>query len=512
MYHSLLTRRYLLSKIMPLLAAAAVALCTAMVLVTWSVMGGFLVMLIGSGRTLTGDVVLGWPGTGFAHYEELCDRIEADPEVKAAAPMIETFGMLQVPGGKAQGVLIRGVDRRYADVSDYDAILWWRPLEKALRKDKARRDPRLSGSEMWPRLLENGRNLTRPNAKTGEIEPAVVPGIQVTGLTYREPEGYFIPDQVMSTTASGEREWTDVFLPRDGRVTLTVFPLDSQGRPYEPVSWQYPVANEFHSGLFDADERIVFANFEAVQKLLRMQAKAARPAPTQPTPGGESFATPTLEAKAEPARATHVVVRGKGNLDSAGATQLKLRIARIYDDFAKAHPGEVPNAMRIDLLTWEDLNRSFIDAVKNEISLLLFLFSLISLTAVVLVLAIFWSMVREKEQDIGVLRAIGASASGVAWLWVRYGLAIGLVGGLLGLGLSYALVNNINDIHDWLGRALGIVIWNPRTYYFSKIPDHVDPLHAAIVFTGGIVSCGVGALVPAVRAARMSPVKALRNE
>ena len=54
MYQALLTRRYLTSKVMPLLAAVAVTLCTAMVLIVWSVMGGFLGMLVASGRTLIG--------------------------------------------------------------------------------------------------------------------------------------------------------------------------------------------------------------------------------------------------------------------------------------------------------------------------------------------------------------------------------------------------------------------------------------------------------------------------
>jgi len=71
---------------------------------------------------------------------------------------------------------------------------------------------------------------------------------------------------------------------------------------------------------------------------------------------------------------------------------------------------------------------TLISAVKKEIGLLLVLFGFISLTAVFLVLAIFWSMVAEKTRDIGVLRAVGASRAGVAWLFVRYGLVIGIVG------------------------------------------------------------------------------------
>ena len=70
MYQLLLTRKYLTSKVMPLLAVAAVSLSVATVLVTWSVMGGFLKTLMSSGRGVMGDVVITWPNVGFAHYDD----------------------------------------------------------------------------------------------------------------------------------------------------------------------------------------------------------------------------------------------------------------------------------------------------------------------------------------------------------------------------------------------------------------------------------------------------------
>ena len=153
-----------------------------------------------------------------------------------------------------------------------------------------------------------------------------------------------------------------------------------------------------------------------------------------------------------------------------------------------------------------------INAVKKETALLLVLFMIISLVAVFLILAIFWSMVAEKTKDIGILRAVGASSFGVAGLWVAYGLAIGLVGSTLGLGLSWMIVHNINPIHEWLGRQLGIIIWDPQIYYFVNIPNEVEFDKALIVFVGGVISSTLGAFVPAVRAALMHPVRALRFE
>ena len=144
--------------------------------------------------------------------------------------------------------------------------------------------------------------------------------------------------------------------------------------------------------------------------------------------------------------------------------------------------------------------------------MVLFLLLFISFVAVFLILAIFWSMVSEKTKDIGVLRSIGAGRLGVAWLWLRYGVVIGLSGALLGSALAHVVVWNINPIHEWLGRALGLVIWDPSVYYFPEIPHEVIPWKAGVVLLGGVTFSVLGALIPAVKAARMDPVRALRFE
>lgn len=516
MYHALLTRRYLFTKVMPLLAALGVTLCTAMVLVTWSVMGGFLTTLIGSGRTLTGDVVITWSGAGFGYYQDLISRLEKDPQVAGAAPMIETFGILRTPDGRSLGVAFRGVEgRSFAKVSDYERILWWKHLDTPLAKDKKGEDPRVSANAApaFEAIYKQGLTLTQPDPRTGEAMPALVPGIEVTGLNDRTIEGFYIPDSPIIQSSSGDTRLSNDFLPLSGRVTVTVFPLDSQGRPIDAFSQSLPVANEFRTGMYDLDTRVVLVNIDVLQKMLKMNAVTAAPDAAQPA-GGDAFPDAGAPAaRDQPARVTTVVVKGHSqSSDPREAQHLKARVRDIYERFAKDHPRAVPPASRIFISTWEDINRQFIGAVRNEISLLLFLFCFVSLTAVFLVLAIFWSMVREKTPDIGVLRSLGAGRAGVAWLWVRYGVAIGVVGSVLGLGLAYAVVLNINPIHEWLGRQLGIVIWDPRVYYFTMIPNHVEPLNAVIVGAAGILSCGVGAFVPALRAAMMSPVRALRNE
>jgi len=519
-YQWLLIRRYLTSKIMPLLASLAVVLCTAMVLIVWSVMGGFLAKLVDSGRTLVGDVLISWPNSGFAYYDDLIDRLEKDELIAAAAPMIESYGLIGLPNGMSENVLIKGIDGpRYARVTEYKDSLWWKPIGKPLRKDIARADPRLKG-EQWPVMFDNGQRLTRRDPSTGQRRPAVVLGIELSGQNYRTPEGYFLPYQPMQRTPSGKVISQETFAPDNGFVNLSVAPRDSTGIAVDMQTRRFPVANEFYSGLFEIDHKTVLVELGALQKMLRMEAgKRLKDVKGRPfkvvkdsVTGIETAVTSTEEID-EPARVTTVLVRGKAE-SGAGedAQRLAERCRSIYDGFAKAHPGEVPDQFTISIRTWEDQNRTLITAVKKETGLVLFIFSFISMTAVFLVLAIFWSMVSEKTKDVGVLRSLGASRIGVAGLWLGYGLAIGIVGAALGGALAYTIVLNINPIHEWLGTHLGFYIWDPRVYYFTEIPSKVEPDKAKWVLAGGMLSSVVGALIPALRAAWLDPVKALRFE
>ncbi len=533
MYQALLTRRYLTSKVMPLLASLAVVLCVAMVLIVWSVMGGFLVRLMSQGRTLVGDVVISWPNTGFPHYEELTKDLESDPDVAAATPVIETFGLLSLPSGRTEYVVVKGIDPvGYAKVTEYEESLWWRPLDKPLPKDTGGRDWRTQAQfrALMTQAYQNGLSMTRRDPGSAEEKPAIVMGIEI-GDNYRDPAGFYVPWRTQHVGSDGRIQSEDILPIRDGVVKLFVLAMDSHGRVIEGDSLTLPIANEFHTGMFEVDNRTVLVPIRSLQARLKMgealKADASRPVgETEIGPDGQERIKRPRTIGTEPARTTAVFVRAKPGVE---ASDLRFKVAQVYDRFAKKHATEVPEAPLIStradgtrelvpfsgsmqIRTWEDLNATFINAVKKETGLVLFIFSFISLTAVFLVLAIFWSMISEKTKDVGVLRSMGASRTGVVTLWLGYGLAIGIVGSLLGGLLAYTIVSNINPIHDWMGSALGIKIWDPRIYYFTEIPSRVEPGKAIMVMAGGALSSVLGAVIPALRAGLLHPVKALRFE
>jgi lipoprotein-releasing system permease protein len=135
-----------------------------------------------------------------------------------------------------------------------------------------------------------------------------------------------------------------------------------------------------------------------------------------------------------------------------------------------------------------------------------------------LIFCIFYMIVVEKTKDIGIIKSVGSTSTGVAGIFLGYGLAIGIVGSMLGLLFGYLIVTYINEIHTWIGHVTEkltgepFYMWNPEVYAFDTIPNTMNPHEVFWIVLIAIASSVLGALVPAIRAARMNPVEALRWE
>src|SRR5690348_8621430 len=134
LYHALLTNRYLTSRVIPLIAVAAVALCVALVIVVVSVMTGFLNMVRDSGRKLMGDVVISCPVNGIPYYDKLIERLDHLPRAIAATPVVESWGLLKMPypdgpQKQTETVQIWGIEPvSFAKVTGYGDSLFWKTL------------------------------------------------------------------------------------------------------------------------------------------------------------------------------------------------------------------------------------------------------------------------------------------------------------------------------------------------------------------------------------------------
>ncbi|MBL1217177.1 MAG: ABC transporter permease [Planctomycetes bacterium] len=504
MYHALLTRRYLFRRVIPLLAMLSVALCVAMVIIVLSVMGGFLDMVRVSARQLIGDVAVSRPIIGFPYYEEMLSEITALPGVECAAPMIETYGLVKMPDGDVVSKAIFGIDTTsFSAVTTFSDALIWKPLSDDELKDVDDNDYRQPNvafldwdadykRQMLARFHDDALNLGQPDAKEGAVL-----GVEINPYNQRLQLGQY--------SVMHQRYWMPV-----NDITITVIPITERGAVATAESRKLPVFNEFFVGRFDVDSNYVFVPFKVLQSMLKMGPAQVETGEFERDANGDyvrdEFGDPIPILAAGPGRCTKIIIKAaQGQSDD----ELKEEVEQVCLEVMARHPKEIRNVF---VMTWEKQIERYLGAIKKETALVTTLFSIISTVSIFMVLAIFWTIVQQKTRDIGILRAVGASKFGVAWLFVRFGLALGILGAILGCALAYVIVWNINPIHTVVGEITGTYIWDPEVYYFSELPNEVNPTHAALIMCGGVVFAVLGSLIPGMRAAMIDPVTAIRYE
>ena len=162
--------------------------------------------------------------------------------------------------------------------------------------------------------------------------------------------------------------------------------------------------------------------------------------------------------------------------------------------------------------TWEKKQGALLSAISVEKGILNVLLFMIILVAGFGILAIFSMIVVEKTRDIGIMKALGASNGGVLKIFLSYGLLLGTVGSSVGTGIGILFTVYINEIEWGLSKLTGQTIFPRDTYYFDKIPTDIQTTSVLLVNVGAILIAVMFSVLPALRAAMLHPVRALRYE
>ena len=128
------------------------------------------------------------------------------------------------------------------------------------------------------------------------------------------------------------------------------------------------------------------------------------------------------------------------------------------------------------------------------------------------VVAICFMIVYQKTRDIGVLRTIGLSRSGVMGIFVTYGVVSAMVGVALGLTFGIFVLDHMEWVRQTLTGILGHDPFPMELYHLESVPHEVSPMVLLLIVAIAFVVSVLGSLYPAFRAARLNAVESLRYE
>jgi len=484
MYKLLLCWRYLRTRYLAMVCIVSVMLGVATLIVVNSVMAGFSTKLRDRLHGLLSDVIVeAIDFEGFPDAEGHMRRIRESPigqHIAAMSPTVEMFAMLQysihTPYRDAtvtKPVRLIGIDpATRSEVGPFAQFI--------VDKNGKRIPPRFDLDE------ESLKRLHRPYLPTPpEAPPASAladpnqppPPADWEDRPVKKPCGALVGFAIASFRSPAIDEhnqpipgqYKDVFMLEPGdELTLSTVSINLGAKGVLPVQDRFYVAGYFKSEMTESDSNYIFVPLDYLQKMRVMDD-----------------------------RVTSIEIRLK---DYSKATEVVEYLRRML-------PGS-----SYQVHTWEEKQGVLLSAIDIERGILNVLLFMIVGVAGFSILAIFSMIVIEKTRDIGILKALGASNRGILFIFLGYGLLLGTVGAGLGTGLGLTITHYLNEIEKIITAVTGAEIFRREIYYFDEIPTYVKPATVALLNIGSIAIAVVFSVLPALRAALLHPVRALRYE
>ncbi len=513
MYKLLLCLRYLRTRYIALVCIISVMLGVATMIVVNSVMAGFTNEMQVRLNGMLGDLIVesrSMDGVPDAARHMAKIRQLAGSQIVGISPTVHVPSLMYIEVG-GRGPLVKqvtlvGIDEAtYASVSQFGQYLQHPDNRQQL--DFQLRD---GGYDVFDHQVDDPQS-TQPRTQMRDA-----------GWPYRRYKA-MLAAQRQPPIQTKQAQTKQDPLPQAEPPTNPFGNPDKEkeGRDFNP-------AIEQHAGVVLGIGLCSYRSTDGTDHFVALpgdDVKVSFPKASMPPEAISEFYTIVdfYESKMSEYDANVVFVPIRSLQESRGMFDPETRIGRFTSIQIKLRPDADANEVR-DLLrnnfpaqlymvsTWRDKQGPLLAAVEMETNVLNLLLFMIIAVAGFGILAIFYMIVVEKTRDIGILKSLGASGRGIMAIFLGYGLSLGIVGSGVGLAIGLAFVANINRIADLLGRITGRPVFDPSMYYFQKIPTVVDPKTVAWIVFGAVSIAVLASIMPARRAARLHPVKALNYE
>ena len=162
------------------------------------------------------------------------------------------------------------------------------------------------------------------------------------------------------------------------------------------------------------------------------------------------------------------------------------------------------------LVDWRRRNTTFFNALQVQRNVMFVILTMIVLVAALNIVSGLIMLVKDKGEDIAILRTMGASHGAIMRVFLITGAAIGVVGTLTGVIVGLVISRNIESLERFLSWLTNTNLFPRELYFLSKLPAEIAFRETIAVVIMALTLSFLATLYPSWRAARLDPVDALR--
>ena len=167
----------------------------------------------------------------------------------------------------------------------------------------------------------------------------------------------------------------------------------------------------------------------------------------------------------------------------------------------------------MDLVSsWADMNKSLFSALKVERNVMFIILSLIIIVAAFNIISGLTILVKNKTKDIAILKSIGVLNNSIVKIFFLIGVIIGTSATLFGIFLGVTFSIYVESIREFISNKFNITLFPEEIYFLSTLPSEINLSSIFLISICSIFITILVSIFPAMKAAKLDPIKSLKYE